>query len=120
LRLLLDEHFCPEIARRLKEDSGHDVVSVCGTPGLEGKGDGFLLEYAAGDRRAIVTQNIIHFAPLHAEYLRTDTGHYGIVFAPSRRFSRSKKRTGELVHALDAFLVSRPSEGSLKNSVHWL
>lgn len=120
MRLLLDEHFAPEIAERLRQDLGHDVVSVSGTPSLQGKADTFLLDYAAGDRRAIVTQDIRDFAALHSRCLRNERTHYGIVFAPSRRFSRDKKHIGEIVRALDVFIRSRPSDETMIDATHWL
>jgi len=120
LRLLLDEHFPPEIAERLREDLGHDVVSVSGTLRLEGKADAFLLDHAAGERRAIVTQDIRDFAALHSRYLQQDRTHYGIVFAPSRRFSRNKRHIGEIVRALNIFMRSHPLEDTMKDAIHWL
>jgi len=120
LRLLLDEHFAPEIAKRLREDLGHDVISVSGTLSLEGKADAFLLDYAAGDQRAIATQDIRDFATLHSRYLQQGRTHYGIVFAPSRRFSRDKKHIGNIVLALDSFIRSHPSEDTMKDATHWL
>lgn len=63
LRLLLDE--CVEsksLIRRLRE-SGHDVVTASSV-GLKGRPDPEIAEWAAGEGRAVLTQNGEHFRAL--------------------------------------------------------
>jgi hypothetical protein len=106
LRLLLDEHLSPEIARQLR-DSGHDVVAVGERADLRGRSDRIHFASLPDQRRAIVTRDVGDFRPLLAEALRTGAETYGLVCV-SRRFSLSRKATGRLVRALDALLRRHP------------
>jgi len=54
LRLLLDEHFSQLVARRLRQDGGHDVVAVTERAELVGQPDEALFEVARAERRALV------------------------------------------------------------------
>ena len=74
MRLLLDEQLSPTIAEQLRARS-HDVVSAAEVE-LAGAADERVLSSAARDRRAVVTNNIKDFRPMHADYLKTNTTHY--------------------------------------------
>ena len=62
MRLLLDEQYSAEIAARLRSD-GYEVASVHQV-GLVGIADRPLLESAATEERALVTNNVRDFAPM--------------------------------------------------------
>lgn len=84
MRLLLDEHFSPEIARQLRA-RGHDVDAARERPELHGLTDADLLEVARVERRALLTENVADFMELHRRALVAGT-HAGLVFTSGRRF----------------------------------
>jgi predicted nuclease of predicted toxin-antitoxin system len=106
LRLLLDEHFSPEIARQLR-GRGYDVVAVSERGELRGRPDRVRFASLPDQQRAIVTRNLGDFRPLLAEALRMGTPTYGIVCV-SQRFPLTRKDIGRLVMALAALLDANP------------
>jgi Domain of unknown function (DUF5615) len=119
MRLLLDEHFSPEIARQLR-GRGHAVEAARERPALHGRSDRDLLLLASAEERAIVTENVADFAELHRQFVIGGDHHAGIVFTSSRRFPRTKRSIGRLVSALDVLLRERPANDSLADQVWWL
>jgi predicted nuclease of predicted toxin-antitoxin system len=117
LRLLLDEHFSPEIARQLRSP-GHDVVAARERPELHGLADRELLALATTERRAIVTENVADFAELHRQSVLRGDPHAGIVFTSPRRFPRTRRSIGRLVKALDRLVTDVPAE--LEGQTWWL
>jgi predicted nuclease of predicted toxin-antitoxin system len=102
LKLLLDEHLSPEIARQLRE-LGHDVTAVAERADLRGRPDRVHFATLPGEQRAIVTRDLGDFRPLLAEALRRGSKTYGLVCVP-RRFPLSRDAIGRIVAALDALL----------------
>lgn len=119
MRLLLDEHFSPEIARQLRT-GGHDVEAARERPELHAMTDGELLARASSERRAIVTENVVDFVELHRIALVTGTEHFGIVFTSPRRFPRTRRAIGRLVRALGALCAARPGDEALCGQTWWL
>jgi len=111
LRLLLDEHLSPEIARRLREP-GHDVIAVGDRPELRGRPDRVHFVSLSDERRAIVTRDLGDFRPLLAQALRSGATMYGLVSVP-RRFALSRAGVGRFVRALDALLRQHPDDDSI-------
>lgn len=99
-RLLLDEMFSPRIAEELRS-RGHDVVALVADPELRALSDTEVYEWAGGQQRRVVTENVKDFRPLSA----TGSGP-GVIFTSSRSFPRSRRNFGPLVNALDRWLVN--------------
>ena len=118
MRLLLDEHFSPEIARQLRA-LGHDVIAVREVD-VRGVSDRELLALATRQQRAIVTENVADFAELHRAASITQATHFGLVFASSRQFPRTLRAIGRLVRALEALLNGHPSVDSVRDQTWWL
>ena len=118
MRLLLDEHFSPEVARQLRA-RGHEVASARERPELHGLADAELLDVAVRERRAIVTENVADFMELHRRAL-VSSSHAGIVCTSGRRFPRTRRGIGVLVRALEALLVADPRTDALRDQVVWL
>ena len=106
MKLLLDEHLSPEIARQLRE-RGHDVIAVGERADLRGRPDRVHYASLLAEQRAIVTRDLADFRPLLAEELRRGEKTYGLVCVP-RRFPRNRDGIGRLVRALDSLLLANP------------
>jgi hypothetical protein len=106
LKLLLDEHLSPEIARQLRE-RGHDVIADGERTDLRGRPDRVHFASLPDEQRAIVTRDLGDFRPLLAEALRRGSSTYGLVYVPAR-FPLNREGIGRLVAALDGLLQARP------------
>jgi len=109
----------PAIARALRA-RGHDVEAVKEHPDWEGLSDADLVAVARREQRAIVTTNLRHFRPLHAELITPgNAGHAGFVFVPTT-YRLTKADIGRMVVALEAKLAEHPGEPGLANGETWL
>jgi hypothetical protein len=119
VKLLLDEMLSPAIARELR-GRGYDVQSVAGYPDRESMSDPDVLALPRAERRAVVTNNVRDFRPLHHEAITPGAaGHFGMVFMPSS-FRRTKADTGRIIAALEAILIQYPGERDLADAEAWL
>lgn len=120
LRLLLDEHFSPEIARQLRQQ-GYDVVAVSERPELRCRSDRVHFASLPDQQRAIVTRDLGDFRPLLAEALRRGTPTHGIVCV-SHRFPLTRQEIGRLVNALASLLDANPTPDAIikKGGEVWL
>jgi Domain of unknown function (DUF5615) len=119
VRLLLDEMLSPAIARELQA-RGHDVQSVAGHAEREALPDPAVLALARAERRAIVTNNVRDFRPLHTEAVTPGgSGHYGMIFM-SGNYRRTRSDTGRIIAALEAKLTQHPGDDALANAEDWL
>ena len=119
MRLLLDEMLSPAIARELRE-RGHDVLAVADHPGWVALSDPEVMALARTERRAVVTNNLRDYRPLHADAITPGgPGHFGMVFMPST-YRRTKEDTGRIIAALEAKLAECPGGEDLANGECWL
>jgi len=119
VRLLLDEMLSPAIARELRS-RGHNVESVCGNPDREARSDPDVLALARAEPRALVTNNLRDFRPLHHEAITPGgAGHFGMIFIPGD-YHRTRADTGRLIAALEAILSEHRGEDELANGEAWL
>jgi hypothetical protein len=119
VKLLLDEMLTPVIARKLCE-RGHDVEAVAGHPGREALSDLEIMAVARAEHRAIVTNNLRDYRPLHYEAIMPGgQGHFGMTFMPSS-YRRTKADTGRIIAALEAKLAEFPGGEDLANGEAWL
>ena len=119
MRLLLDEHFSPEVARQLR-DRGHDALAVRDHPDARGLSDRDVVALATRQRRAVVTENVADIVELHRAAIITRTSHFGLIFTSSRQFPRTRRSIGRLVRALEALLTEHPSTDELRDQTWWL
>ena len=118
VKLLLDEMHAPNIAEALIDDSW-DVMAVAANPELRGMPDVEVLAHAAENKRALVTENIVDFATLAAQWTSEGKAHFGLIFINPRRFNRATiAYPGTLMAALRRFLDSPPIDG--ESWVWWL
>jgi len=118
VKLLLDEHYSPEIARQLRA-RGHDVA-VAERANLVGLSDGELLRRMAQERRAIMANNVKDFMPLATRAALGADDHYGLLLTSDRSMPRRTDAIGRFVDALDAFLQCHQGEDSCYNQIRWL
>jgi hypothetical protein len=119
VKLLLDEMLTPDIARELRA-RGHDVEAVADHPEWVGLSDSQIMLVARAERRAIVTNNLRDYRPLHSEAITPGgQGHFGMVFVPGN-YRRTKADTGRIITALEQKLTQYPKETDLANGEAWL
>jgi hypothetical protein len=114
--LLLDEHFSPEVAEQLCAQ-GIEALAVAAVSALRHMGDEELLRWASAEGRALVTENVRDFAPLHGSFVNSGEDHCGMVFTSPVRFPRRRSGIGALVRALAALAVEAPN---LRSDTYWL
>ncbi len=114
MRLLLDEMLSPAIARELRE-RGNDVLAVADHPGWVALSDPEVMALARTGHRAVVTNNLRDYRPLHAEAITPGgPGHFGMIFMPGS-YRRTKADTGRILAALEAKLTQYPGDEDLAN-----
>ena len=87
MRLCLDEHHSPEIARQLRS-RGHDVTSVAERPELRGLSDAELLRVLSEERSALLTDDVADSAPIQRALAVQGDEHGGLVFSSPRSMPR--------------------------------
>jgi hypothetical protein len=109
----------PEAARELRA-RGHDVEAVAGSPDREALSDPDVLALARAEHRAVVTNNLRDFRPLHHEAITPGgSGHYGMIFIPGS-YRRTRGDTGRIITALETLLARYPREKDLADGEAWL
>lgn len=116
MKALLDEQLSGQIAVVLRQ-RGYDVVAVVDRADLVGCPDRMVLEVAAREGRAVVTNNIKDFRPLVAECLAQGRTHPGLILLPSSR-TRTRSTVAALADALEAVLRDHPN--GLDGSERWI
>ena len=117
VRLLLDEMFSPEIAAELVK-RGHDVVAVAADPALVGPPDEQVLEWATGQGRCLVTENVKDHEILRRAAAAQGRAHAGLLCSGPRRLPRDRRFVGALVAALDKAIAAGRLPGP--DEVGWL
>lgn len=119
MRLLLDEHFSPEIARQLRFRS-HDVEGVVERSELVSLPDEELFVRIAAEQRAIATNDVADYIKLFGEALSRGDTHDGLLLVDERSMPRSRNTIGLYVRVLDELLEAHPAEDALRNQLRWL
>jgi predicted nuclease of predicted toxin-antitoxin system len=119
LKLLLDEQFPPDIAKRLRERD-HDVVAVCERPDLISAEDETLLTLSTAEKRALLTNNVRDFVPIVTRWVGEGRSHYGLLLVSDRTLKRSRKTIGAYVRAIDRALHEHPVQDALRDQIRWL
>jgi Domain of unknown function (DUF5615) len=89
---------------------GHDVIAVAGD--REGLSDPEVMALARVEHRAVVTNNLRDYRPLHHDAITPGgLGHYGMIFMAGT-YRRTKSDTGWIVAALQAILDRYPTRRS--------
>lgn len=110
IKLYMDEDISDLIAVILRS-RGYDVVSAHEVE-MRGKEDKEQLDYAIKGKRAILTFNARHFAPLAEQYYQDGKEHFGIIVS-------KKNNLSEMV-SLVINMFKKATAEDLKNSFVWL
>lgn len=118
MKLLLDEMLSPGIAELL-QGRGYDVHAVAASAHAE-LSDPEVLDLARSQQRAVVTNNVRDFRPLHIAAIQPGgAGHFGMIFMAGN-FRRSKADVGRIADALEEKLKQYPGLDDLANAEDWL
>lgn len=97
--LLLDEMLSPGIAEQLSR-AGCDATATSARADLRGMPDADLLEFAAREKRILVTDNIRDFVPLSHAWTGLGRTHPGIILISSKTFPMTRGRSALITRAL--------------------
>ena len=121
MKLLLDEMFPATIAKRLRDEHGHDVIAVAEQDELRGLPDADVFLAAQDQERSIVTENVRDFRPIAREWQAMGRVHFGLVLTTNRTFPRAHSRTvGRLVRALSDLIDDEAGTSTPSNREIWL
>ena len=118
MKLALDHHYSPLIARGLRS-RGHDVIAVAETD-WETEEDESLLGLCSHDQRALVTNNVADFAVISRRWQTDGRSHFGLIFTSDTSLPRSRDNVGRFVKALDTLMNLNPNLDSFVERTHWL
>ncbi len=116
MKALLDEQLSTEIAVELRS-RGLDVEAVSERMEMRGLRDEQIAEVAAGEGRAVVTNNIKDYRPIAAGRLAQGKGHSGLILLPSTR-SRSRSAVKVLADGVERIMRDNPA--GLADSERWV
>lgn len=110
------------VASQLR-DRGHDVVAVqdLGLEHLRGIDDCELVDHAARQRRAVVTDNIPDFVRCHHHGLEHGRHHYGLLLFTNDTFPRHRHDAfvGKILTALETQLHDHQDDDD-SSWIRWL
>lgn len=117
MKALLNAHLSPRLAQALR-DRGHDVHALTERDDIpDCAADSVVMDVAAAEGRAVVTNNIKDFRSIAASRIISGDGHGGLVLIP-HTVARSRAATAGLADAIDS-LISLHQAG-IANTELWL
>jgi hypothetical protein len=117
VRALLDAQLSQEIAKVLRA-RGLDVEAVTSRDDIaDNASDAEIVEIAAGEDRAVVTNNVKDFRPIAGRRLQQGQGHAGLILVPSTR-RRTKAASATLADDIEKTMREHPD--GLADSERWL
>ena len=116
MRLALDNHYSPKIAKGLRE-RGFDVVEA-GEVGSRTENDEPLLVLCSSEQRCLLTNNVGDFAVIHRAWQTEGRTHAGLIFTSDHGWPRNSANIGRYVDALDELMTAHPA--GLADRIHWL
>lgn len=116
MKLALDHHYSPLIARVLRE-RGFDVVAAIEV-GWEADEDESLLVLCQGDGRCLLTNNVGDFAVIARAWQTEGRSHAGLIFTSDVGWPRSRDTVGSYVDALAELMTANTA--GFADRIHWL
>lgn len=122
MKLLLDEMISAVVVEQLRT-RGHDVVAVQDPylAHLRGIDDCVLLDHAASERRAVVTDNVPDFLRCHQRRVDRGRPHHGLLLFANDTFPRHRHGAfvGQLLATLEQQLLDHPDDNG-SSWIRWL
>lgn len=120
MKLLLDEMISFRVAAELRARE-HDVDAIKRhRPDLQGAADLDMVRVLAGERRAIVTNNVKDFMPIHQRLAGSGESHSGMLFTYDGSLPRNRASIALWVQVLEALLAAHPDETALVDQIRHL
>jgi len=117
VRALLDAQLSHEIGHLLRV-RGLDVDAVTTRDDIaDNAPDARIMDIAAGEDRAVITNNVKDLRPIAARRLQRGQGHGGLILVPSTR-PRTKAASTALADEIET--VMRANPGGLAGTERWL
>lgn len=121
MKLLLDEMISPKIARELRGRRDFDVQAIKGDrPDLEAVADREIVRRIAAEQRALVTNDVLDFQPIHSQMLAAGEEHYGLIFTSDSTMPRNKASIPLWAKALEKVVTEHSTDDALKNRIRHL
>jgi hypothetical protein len=116
VKLALDHHYSPLIARGLRE-RGFDVVAAVEV-GWEAEEDEPLLVLCKGAERCLLTNNVGDFAVIARAWQTEGRTHAGLIFTSDVGWPRSRDTIDRYVDALAELMTANTA--GFADRIHWL
>jgi hypothetical protein len=72
------------------------------------------------ERRALLTNNVVHFVPIARSWAAERRPHAGLVFTSDASMPRTVRNIGAYVRTLDRLIRSLPTDDALVEQIRWL
>jgi Domain of unknown function (DUF5615) len=118
VKLALDHHYSPLIARLLRE-RGCDVVAAVEV-GWQAEDDEPLLMLCTSDERCLLTNNVGDFAVIARAWQAEGRVHAGLIFTSDASWPRNRDTVGRYVDALVELITAHAGPNGFVDRVHWL
>ncbi len=118
MKLALDHHYSPLIARGLRE-RGHDATAAIEV-GWGAEDDEPLLALCANDQRVLLTNNVADFVVISRRWQTEGRSHHGLIFTSNASLPRTRDNIGRYVDAIDALMRDHPAADAFLDRIHWL
>lgn len=104
MRVLLDAQLSPDRIGAALAERGHDVRSIASDAALGALSDPDVLEFAATERRVLVTRNSRDFAPHLRLWAEAGRHHSGCILI----WTLQHHQFGQIIEGVTALLDARP------------
>lgn len=118
MKLALDHHYSPLIARGLR-DLGRDAVAAVELA-WEAEDDEPLLTLCTNTGRSLMTKNVADFAVIARQWQIEGRAHPGLIFTSDASFPRTRNTIGCFVEAIAHLMQNNPGDDSFVDRTHWL
>jgi hypothetical protein len=118
VKLALDHHYSPAIARELR-DRGFDAIAIS-ERGWQVLSDAALLAVCADESWVLLTNNVPDFVALARDWQGQGRQHAGMIFTSDATMPRKSAWFGAYVTALVEALVTQHDVDALPDQVTWL
>lgn len=106
------------IAESLR-DKGHDAIAII-ERGWQLESDESLLSLCRQENRALMTNNVSDFMPIHRLWQAQDLRHAGLILTSDKSLPRTRAGIGACILALETLFATHPATNALADQMLWL